>query len=166
MQIAKQAKTIYSIAYKYVDSYEDAQDVVQDVYLKIYDSKKKFKNEHEENLYTIKAVINEAKNYNKRFWKKEVMAHSLVDISEKEIPSSESVNVNSFDFTCEDLYEKINKMQDMYRLPILYLIDGKSNNEIAKLLNTNPSTIRTRIERGRKTLKNSLGLESYYEKLK
>ncbi len=54
--------TILRLAYMYVHSMEDAEDILQDTLIKVIEANPKFENENHEKAYVLKTASNMAKN--------------------------------------------------------------------------------------------------------
>ena len=56
-----------------------------------------------------------------------------------------------------DVYQSVMALEEKYSIPIyLYYYEGYSTKEIAKMLNSKPSTIQTRLAKAREILKMEL----------
>lgn len=141
--------SIVRIAFTFVKNLSDAEDIAQDVFLSYVQKSPVLNDEGHEKAWLIRVAINKCKDYLKSAWKKHV------------IPLPDDLSY----LPSEDLMllKTVLELDEKYRLPIyLYYFDDFSIKEIAKMLNTNPSTIGTRLERGRRIMKNKLG-DDYYE---
>ena len=141
--------SIVRIAFTFVKNLSDAEDIAQDVFLLYIQKSPVFHDEGHEKAWLIRVAINRSKDYLKSSWKKRIV-HLPDDLSY--IPSEDLM-----------LLKNVLELDEKYRLPIyLYYFDDFSIKEIAVMLNTNPSTVGTRLERGRKIIKDKLG-DDYYE---
>lgn len=138
--LVKQYHTsLYRLLYTYCRNACDAEDAVQTAYLRLLRSKKVFLSEqHAKNwLYTV--GVNYVKDLQKSKWRQN-------DPLEADIPFETEQQ--------EELYEAISELDDKYRMVILlYYYEGYSVKEIAHMLNSNSSTIQTRLQRGREQLR-------------
>lgn len=137
---------VYRIAYTYLRNKSDAEDISQEVFLKLYLREEPFKDAESEKAWLIRVALNACCNLKKSFWqaKREDMPENM--------PSSET-------FTTEEsrLYHAVFELPDKYRVVILlYYYEEYSVKEISDITGVNPSTIQTRLDRGRKRLKKAL----------
>ena len=73
----------------------------------------------------------------------------------KEVPLTEVHNdISTSEQEDTDIVEHVMKLDEKYRVPIhLYYYEGYSIKEIAGIMNQNPSTISTHLDRARQQLK-------------
>lgn len=150
------------LAFTYLKSADDAEDVVQDVFLAYLKTKPSFAGPDHEKAWLIRATINRAKDVLKSAWNK-----TRADLPEGNIddaiadgwpPCSESLSYLPEDQS--SVLEAVLALDEKYRTPIhLHYYGGYSINEIAEFLNEKPATIGTRLARGRELLRTSLNEE-------
>lgn len=138
---------IYRISLIYLKNTEEAEDIVQEVFLKLIDKERSFNSEEHMKAWLIGVTKNACKDINKSFWKsRRVDIKSLPELTnEKKDP---------------DLYyvlEELLLLPDKYKI-VLYLFyyEDYYVKDISKILNRKESTIQTQLLRGRKLLKNKL----------
>ena len=141
------APMLFGMALRYSSSEEDAKDVLQDAFLKIFDSIGQYNKKGELRAWMTRVVINEALNVHKLRNR-----HLNYDDFEEEISDS-SVVVSDM-MTHEILLKFIQKLPDGYRTVFnLCEIEGYSQDEAAKMLNLNPSTCRSQLFKAKNTLR-------------
>ena len=137
---------IYKIAVVYLKNRADAEDVVQNVFVKLFCKAPDFLSAAEEKAWIIKVTVNCCKNEKKSFWKRKV---DLTDDKLDDIP----------DFTDEDraVMDEVFSLPPNYRTVIyLYYIEGYKIDEISKILSLSRSAVKMRLSRGREMLKTGL----------
>jgi len=146
----RNAARVYRICYLRLQNREDAEDAVQNVFLRYLRRPKKFLDEEHEKAYFIVCAQNESKNAAKNFWRTHRVP--LPEMSEDRAGED-----------CGNERKLLLALPAKYR-DVLYLYygEGYSTKEIAHLLRRPESTIRTQLARGRAMLK--LDLEGNYEK--
>jgi RNA polymerase sigma factor (sigma-70 family) len=138
------ANNIIKIAFTYVKNLADAEDIAQDTFLAYLLNKPDFQSDEHEKAWLIRVAINKCKNFLQTTWYRKTGA--LPD-DLAYLPREES-----------DLLQYVFALDVKYRMPIhLHYFEGYSIAEIAAILRTNPSTIGTRLARGRKILKLKMG---------
>ena len=117
---------IYRLALSYTKNRSDAEDITQEVFIKVYKNYSFFKDEEHLKKWCIKVTINKCKNLFFSSWKKKISY----------ITSKEENNCYSSDNTSLDnLLEAIFKLRKKYRLVIfLYYYQGFKIKEIANIL--------------------------------
>ena len=135
--------TIYSIAFSYVHNVVDADDIVQDVFLKYLNSNYYFKTPDNEKYWLIRVTINTCKSYVKRAWKQKV------DLDD------DQVNRTSSELKKEDsLFEQVYNLPHIYKeIIVLYYYEELSIKDISNTLKISISAVKKRLERARNILK-------------
>lgn len=142
------AEMIIRIAFQIVKNQSDAEDVCQEVFLKLMQNKKAFDSEEHRKAWIIRVTINKSKDVVRSSW-----FSRTVELT-NDIPTYEN---ESLPITGE-----IMKLPVKYRSVIyLHYYEGYSVKEIANILQCKENTILTWLSRGRKKLEKNLigGLE-------
>lgn len=137
--------TVFRVAFHYIKSSADAEDVTQNVFLKLLRENKSFESDEHVRNWLIRVTLNECKNLVRtRWWRHE----SYEDYA----PSL------TFDKPAHsDLFYAVMELPKRYRIPIyLYYYEEYSTQEIADILKVQKSTVCTQLKRGRELLKKSL----------
>ena len=147
-----QDKAIW-IAYQMVNNYEEARDISQDAFIRVYKSINKFN--LMSNFYTwlYRIVVNLCIDHLRRF-KNRNRAISTEDIGEicDEKPSHE-VNLEKMELL-QKIYNVLEQIPPKYKaILILRDIEDYDCKEVADILNCNHNTIRWRLFRGRQIFK-------------
>lgn len=147
--------TVFRTAFAYTKNKSDAEDVLQEVFLKLYTSERCFKDREEEKAWLLRVTINMCKNLLKSYWFSRRCEETVI---KEEYPMDNEES---------ELLEKLMSLPDKYRIVLhLYYYEEYSVNEIAQLTDTKPSTVQTRLQRGREKLRKKLDEkeENVYEK--
>ena len=143
------ANDVYRFALSYLGSRQDAEDVVQDVYLKLL-SKTLFLTRDREKAYLMKMTSNRCKDLLSSPARK-----ACIDLDE--IPEEPAVSCN-FNEDDKAIYDTLMRMEDKYRVPIyLYYFEDYSYKEIAKITALSESAVAMRIKRGKEQLRERMG---------
>lgn len=141
-------KMLFKIAYLYVGNSADAEDILQDVFMKYLSGKYSFKYKEHEKAWFIRVTQNRSLDYIKRVSQKNI---SLEDID---------YTVMNDGAEATDILRKIMELPEKYKSSvILYYYYGYSTDEISKILKTSKSAVKMRLKRSREILK--LELEDY-----
>ena len=160
----KYHKLFYKVAYDILHNHQDAEDALQISLEIIYRYFYKIKDEIEKKCvgYMIVIIRNESIDlFNTR--KKILVANEDV-MDRKHFMQRE--NENRF-LKNQELKEAIKKLDDKYRdILLLKYVYGYSMKEIAKMLKITETNVSTRLERGRKQLKNKMeqGVDEHEDK--
>jgi RNA polymerase sigma-70 factor (ECF subfamily) len=165
----KYEKFIYKICYHYTVSREDALDLLQEVYIKLYKSIDRF-NENQPILPWLKKItVNTCLNFIRGRKEKTVSLNSETDDGESPIEAlvASSANVEdqiSYMNTKKLLEDTIQELpQEMRMAVILRHIEGMSYDEIARAMSCPVGTVKTYLFRGRRLLKDKLQSAGVWE---
>ena len=138
--------TVYRIALNYFGNTCDAEDTVQEVFMKLYTSNKKFESDEHVRNWMIRVTINMCKNTLRMPWRnRNVEFEELTDtITFEQQDQSE-------------LFMSVMSLPEKYRT-ILYLFyyEEYSIKEIAEMLKLKESAVTTRLSRARNQLRQTL----------
>lgn len=138
---------VYGLALAKTGSHADADDVFQEVFLALFQSGQRFRDEEHRKAWLLRTTVNISRRVTTSSWRRKT-----VPLSEREdtpVPFREqSENL---------VWEAVQKLEEMYRLPIyLFYFQELSTAEIAKALSLRPGTVRMRLSRGRDMLRDML----------
>lgn len=143
----KYSDMVLRIAYTYLKNRADAEDIVQDVFLRIIDKKPSFNDESHEKSWLIRATINMCKNKVNMFWNKN---KCLID-DVQEFAVSDKYNTDT------SVFQAVMALGEKYRVVVyMYYYEGYSTPEIADVIGKNETTIRSLLHRARNKLKDML----------
>ena len=142
----RQIDTVYRICYSFMKNKPEAEDMVQETFLRLIASGKTFENARHEKAWLVVTASNLCKDQLKRFYRKDEDLDDHADIAgdlgPKENPVLEAI---------------LNLPRDYKTVVYLYYYEGYTTAEIAKFLRCPQPTVRTRLARARKQLKTMLG---------
>ncbi|MDE7132631.1 MAG: sigma-70 family RNA polymerase sigma factor [Lachnospiraceae bacterium] len=163
------ADIVYRTALSYTKASHDAEDVTQTVFMKLLETKDGFVDEEHLRRWLIRVTVNECKNLWKSFWRRSVglfdqMAedeqkpYDFKGHTERGLRRGRPPEVPEFeDLSQSALYEAVMALPKDYRIVVhLFYYEDYSTGEIAKLLHIREQTVRTRLVRARKKLKQRL----------
>lgn len=137
------------IAYLYVKDWSAAEDVVQDVFIKFFQTEGQFRQEASLKTYLTKMTANRAKDYLRSWkYKKHVLFENVFGQTNS---VEEHVVENEQLATLEKL---LFQLPIKYREPlILYYYNEQSITQIAHDLQLNENTLKTRLRRAKQQMK-------------
>jgi RNA polymerase sigma-70 factor (ECF subfamily) len=163
---------IFSLAYRILQDKEKAYDVLQETALSAFKNLKKFKGKSAFSTWLYKIALNYAlmhKRKQKSLEKKmsfiptENESKIYESINTEELSNIQTVDDNPIKTLEEQeliniLNDSLNKLPEKYRTVfILKELEGKSIEEVAKILNLSPAAIKTRLHRSRLFLRELMG---------
>ena len=142
---------VYRLALSYCRNKADAEDVVQNTFARLLETKTDFQDQGHVKRWLMRVAINESKNLLKSFWKKNV---SSIEVLKTEPEGRMQENI--------DFIDQIYKLPPKYRVVIhLYYFEGYRVQEIADILNISKSNVQVRLLRARNRLKDQMGGQLY-----
>lgn len=139
--------TVYRIAIASCKSQADAEDIVQNTFMKLLERKTRFNDSDHARRWLIRVAVNESH----MLWRKRQR--------EKVAAEDETASVFYENLAEDDAYliEAINALPDKYRQIIhLYYFEDYSTKEIAEIENMTQENVRTCLVRARKQLREIL----------
>lgn len=148
---------VYRFALSQIRSREDAEDLVQDVFLTLLLEEKEFNDQEHVKAWLLRTAINRCKNFKRS---RSVRGCSL--------PLDESVSTDSLTFPGSDeglvmdqLRQVLSSLPDKQRIAVhLHYIEGYKIFEIARIVGCTPVAARARLYRGRRSIEKALGDDS------
>ena len=144
---------VYRVALHALGSPQDADDAVQEVFLRLYTAQKTFESEEHLKHWILRVAVNESRKVLRSFWRR-----TSVPLEEwRDSPAPE-------DPAKADLFRAVMGLETKYRLTVyLYYYEGCTVAEVAAALRANPSTVQTWLLRARKQLRRELSDEEEKE---
>ena len=142
--VEKYSNLLLRAAYVVLHNTQDAQDAVQETFLKRMTRAPRFRDDAHEKAWLLRVTINTAKNIRRANARDS-------DASVPDIPVTEKQN---------DVLDAVFRLPTAYRTAVfLYYYEGYSIREIAGILAVPQATVGTRLSRARDKLKEMLGEE-------
>ncbi len=140
----------YRVAFTLVKNHADAEDIVQEVIIRLLVYQPEFASEEHEKAWMIRTAINLSKDLLKSKWNRATVGMDAVSETEKsyfQVP----------DMEIEDTLWNILELPERYRNCLyLFYYEDYSIREIAKILEIPENTVKTNLRRGREALKQKL----------
>ena len=131
---------VFRLAISRVKSKEEAEDIFQEVFIKIYEKMPEFVSKEHEKYWIIRVTINLSKNILKSSWHRKIMP------LDKEITFEDKEE--------RDVYFEVLRLPLKYRTILqLYYYENFKIEEIAVITKTNTSTVKSRLYKGLNEIK-------------
>ena len=138
---AKYMDTVFRLAFSWLKSPADADDVTQNVLLSLYRTDYQFESDEHVRSWLMKVTVNECR----KVWRRPFRSHENIDDYAETLAFE--------DPSYRDLFEAIMQLdRDKRTVIVLYYIEGYSIKEIAEILDVPAATIGTRLARARAKL--------------
>ena len=136
---------VFRLAFSYMKSASDADDVTQNVLLRLLRNIKPFENEEHARFWLVRVTVNECKRALRSPWRRAGDIEEYANELHFETPEH------------SELFYAVMELPEKYRTAIyLYYYEDYSTDEIARLTGTPAATVRTRLRRGRELLRAGL----------
>lgn len=148
----------YRLALSQTRSTCDADDVVQDVFLKLLKDGTRFRSDEHLKAWLIRVTINRCRELHRSAWRRRVFATDSDD------PAFANLEAPEQELFASETWAAVGQLPEHLRLIVhLHYYEGYSLEDIARMLDCKPTTIRTRLHRARKRLKLDLEQEAERE---
>jgi len=147
------APVLLGICRRYVPNNTEAEDILQEGFVKIYLNLKAFKGVGSLLNWMRKVMVNTAITYYHRNYKHRF--HQEIDEAQSSmLPGNE---LTDLDFTRGELLEVIDSLPRGYRLVFnLYAVEGYKHREIAEILNIDVNTSKSQYSRAKSNIREQL----------
>ncbi len=136
---------IFRLCFSFMKNQMDAEDAVQETFLKYFYSHKEFENPDHLKAWLIVTASNHCKDLLKQWWRKKRSLDEYEEAAGEEMAEA------------DDMMELVMSLPEKYKTAVyLYYYEGYDSREIARLLHKPDSTIRTYLQKARKILKQEL----------
>ena len=143
---------ILRLCFTYSLGRADAQDICQNVFLKLLQSDRRFDSEGETRAFIIRMTVNECKDVLKSGWRRRSVP--LDELIEREVPFLPEENTG--------VLAAVQRLPVKYREAVyLYYYEGYHAEEIAAMVGAKPAAIRQRLARAREKLRKELEGSGY-----
>ena len=137
--------TVYRVCYSFMKNKPEAEDMVQETFLRLMSNGTVFQSEKHEKAWLIVTASNVCKDALRRSWRKHTSIEELPEIAQ-EGPEWNPV-----------LEAILALPRDQKTAVYMYYYEGYSSAEIAQALGCRQGTVRSRLSRARQALKKDLG---------
>ena len=134
--------TVYRVAVHNTRCKSDAEDVTQEVFVKLLESSKKFKDGEHLKAWLIRWTINECRTLMRKYSRETEQSAEIADCAV---------------YDGDSVLEAVKALPENYRNAIyLHYYEGYTAKEIAKILDSKESTVLSWLSRGRAALRKEM----------
>ena len=148
--VEKYADTVYRVAFHSCKNPADSEDIVQNVFLKLYKETKEFESEEHLRRWILRVAVNESKKLIGSAWFR------------RSVPLEEFAGTMDFETPEEsELFLAVMALPRKYRVPVyLFYYEDYPIKEISALTGLKESTVQTRLQRARDKLREKLSIQN------
>lgn len=140
------ADRVFAAAFAVCRDRADADDVTQDTFMRYMTREQDFQSEEHLKAWLLRVAVNRARDLTRSFWRRN---RASWEEYMTELPFEEPAD--------RDLFAAVMALPERYRTVIhLFYYEELSVAQIAALLSDREGTVKSRLSRGRKLLKNTL----------
>ena len=162
--IRRYQERIYATVYHMTSNHEDANDLVQETFIKAYRALKSFKGDSSFYTWVYRIAVNKTINFLKQRKNRVHMSLDDLDFNVEHDPDLVSLISDKNprrDLNLTELQEKLNeamqKLSEQHRMVVtLHDIQGFSHEEIGQMMGCNVGTVRSRLFYARQQLQGYL----------
>lgn len=138
---------VLRLAYSYTRKLSDAEDITQNVFIKLYKNINNFRDDNHLKKWLMTVTANECKNYFLSYWYRKILP-----LEDHFVHSNFTINNSD-----SNLQEALFNLPTKERIIIyFYYYEGYKVKEIATILKMNSHSVQTKLNRARKKLKDIL----------
>jgi len=151
----RHAPRLYAVCLQYSDNDEEARDILQDGFIKIFENLINFKNEGSFEGWMRRIIVNTAlEKYRSR--------HNLYRVDDIDLipePDADPDNEDYSGLEAIDLLNIIRELPPKYRMVFnLYAIEGYAHKEISRMMKISEGTSKSNLSRARLILQKKVSL--------
>lgn len=145
------------VAMRFIDDGDDAEDVVQEAFIKAFQRISQFKAEVSFGAWLKRIVVNQSLD----FIKAKKVTNISIDECYLELSDDSNWEVEA-EATVDEVKHSILSLPEKYRFVVqLFLVEGYDHSEISEILSISETASRTRLMRGKALVKASLKKMNY-----
>ena len=159
--VAAYEKTVYRMCWRFFMNEEDSLDAVQEVFLKVYKAIARFEGRSSLKTWIYRITSNTCISIaEKKKREKEGLLQTFMDWwsgRSQETPEEELLDRELRNLNQKMVAEKVASLPEAYRMPVILKdMEGMSLEKISEILEVPIGTVKSRINRGRRILQESL----------
>ncbi len=149
---------MYGVCLRYAGNTNDADDILQEGFIKVYNNLHKFRGEGSFEGWIRRIFINNCIEQ----YRKKVQSYNITEAHENTVEDSD---IDALDvLAAKDMVKLINELSPGYKTVFnLYVVEGYSHKEVAEMLGISEGTSKSQLARAKGTLKKML--ETRFKKI-
>lgn len=146
---------MYGVCLRYSENVEDANDILQEGFIKVYKNIHKFRSEGSFEGWVRRIFINTSIEH----FRKKIKFNNITEVQENTV---EDNSVNVFDtLSAKDIIKTINQLSPGYKAVFnMHVIEGYSHKEIAEILGITEGTSKSQLARAKGILKKMISTDT------
>lgn len=159
MLVERYMKYAYNIAYGFVNDHDDAEDVAQESFVKVYESIGSFRGDAAFNTWLYRIVTNMSLN---RLRQKKNSITNMSIVENAVVGKNDFFSAQQNMETRQALEKALHELPTLQRaVVILRHLNGLSTRQVGEILRCSEGTVKTHLHRGIKKMKSKIGFLEY-----
>lgn len=152
--------SVYLVALSQTSSVSDAQDVAQDVFVRLLRSDVEFREEEHLKAWLLRVCVNRCRELHRSAWMRRVDPVDYVDVLAAEACEDEALRA----LVEHPVWAALRALPEKLRVVVqLFYVEECDTEEIAHIVGCRPATVRSRLHRARKLMRLDLEREAKHE---
>lgn len=150
---------VYVVALSHTQSHADAQDVAQDVFLRLFTSAETFRSDDHLRAWLLRCAINRCHDLHRSAWTRRVDERDeMADIGSS--ASMDPANIVIAAIEASDVWKALAQLAPKLReVALLRYMEDLPSEEIARIVGASPAAVRMRLSRARNQMRKLLDSE-------
>lgn len=157
------AKTVYNVALHYTQRVEDAEEITQDVFVKLHERSDQFRGEASAKTYVTRIAVNQSLDFLRRRSRLKRGGDAVVRALDDSVNERELQDFDHPGYALEqkeavaNIYAALNQLPATQRTAIILLkIQGHTQQETADIMQTSVKAVESLFQRGKRALRDLL----------
>lgn len=148
---------LYGFALKYFKNETDAEELVQEVFVKVWENRQSLKSELSFKSYLFTIALNQIRKY----FNKKATSLRYLESLQNDPEVSDQVSTDDYETTLRQIYQIIEQMPTRRReIFMKSKLEGKSSKEIAAELNISAGTVDNQVSEALRFIRSQLKTEN------
>lgn len=155
--MAAHGNSVYLVALAQTRSEADAQDVAQDVFCRLLTDDTAFTSDEHLRAWLLRVTVNRCRELWRTPWRRRV--ESADDVGrELPAPGTGTEDAALAELRADPVWQALQALPEKLRaVALLHYVEEYTTEEIARIVGSPPTTVRTRLHRARKQMRETLG---------
>lgn len=154
--MAAHGNSVYLVALAQTRSEADAQDVAQDVFCRLLTDGTAFTGDEHLKAWLLRVTANRCHEFHRTPWRRRVES---ADDAGRELPApgASTEDAALAELRADPVWQALQALPEKLRVvALLHYVEEYSTEEIARIVGSPPATVRTRLHRARKQMRETL----------
>lgn len=153
--MAAHGGSVYLVALAQTRSEADAQDVAQDVFCRLLTDDTAFTSDEHLRAWLLRVTVNRCRELRRTPWRRRV--ESAEELAQLPAPDAPVEDEALEELRADPVWQALQSLPEKLRVvALLHYVEEYTTREIARIVGSPPATVRTRLHRARKQMRETL----------